>query len=343
MTTWGRFEREFGTIIEDLKRHQDLIDKEVNAHNIIEAREMRETLKSWRAENLDRLAQEQKQQTARQMQGVITWLRHDDSDQIVLFDSLARVGERHPGTVDWILKRPQVASWLRPVPDTPFLWLQGAPGTGKSVIVAQLVSFLNASQCSVVIRHFCSYTHGSSTSYDQIMKSLLLQFAQRNADLVAHIYEEYVGSRQASLLDLEKLLGIAVDLLSGSGQPAIHILLDGLDECPLDKQRRLLRLVGRLTSPGSSCKVLVSSRDHASPALLQRLQRSVLSLAEEKACLRDAIARYARIRLLDIRHRLRELGISEEDAEGISSHIGERADGTVASFTCRIYGKHIQS
>jgi hypothetical protein len=330
MTTWGRFEREFGTIIEDLKRHQELIDKEVNAHNIIEARAMRETLKSWRAENLDRLAQEQKQQTARQMQGVITWLRHDDSDQIVLFDSLARIGERHPGTVDWILKRPQVASWLRPTPDTPFLWLQGAPGTGKSVIVAQLVSFLNAAQGSLVIRHFCSYTHGSSTSYNQIMKSLLLQFAQRNADLVTHIHEEYVGSRQAALHILEKLLEIAVDLLSGSGQPAIHILLDGLDECPVDKQRRLLRLVGRLTSAGGNCKVLVSSRDHASPVLAQRLTRSVLSLAEEKACLCDAIARYARIRLAAMRDRLRELGISEEDTETISAHIGERADGMVA-------------
>ncbi|KAK3368854.1 hypothetical protein B0T24DRAFT_650675 [Lasiosphaeria ovina] len=196
LTTWGRFEREFETIIADLKRHEELIDKEVNAHNIVEARTMRETLRTWRTENLEQLAQEQKQQTARQMQSAITWLRLDDSDQIVLFDSLAKVGERYPGTVDWVLKRPQVTSWLRSTPDHPFLWLQGGPGTGKSVIAAQLLSFLNASKGSLVIRHFCSYTHDSSIQYDQIIKSLLLQAAQRDADLVAHIHEEYVVKKE---------------------------------------------------------------------------------------------------------------------------------------------------
>ncbi|KAK4031178.1 hypothetical protein C8A01DRAFT_51635 [Parachaetomium inaequale] len=274
---------------------RQLIDKEVNAHNIIEARAIRETLKSWRAESLSRLAQEQKQQTARQMQG------------------------RHPGTVDWILRRPQVASWLRPTSDTPFLWLQGAPGTGKSVIVAQLVSFLVASRSSLVVRHFYSYTHDSSTHYDQIIKT------RQSADLVAHIQEEYVGRRQAAVPVLEKLLEIAVDLLSGSNQLGIHILLDRLDKCPIDKQRRLLRLIERFTSAATNYKVLLSSRN-TSP-FPERLRKSALLLAEEKVSLRDAIARYAGLRLLEMRDRLQELGISDDDTKSISSHIGERADG----------------
>ncbi len=327
MTTWGRFEREFNTIIEDLKRHSELIDKEVNAHNIIEAREMRETLKS-------QLAQEQKQQTARQMQGVVTWLRLDDTDQIVVFDFLAKVGESHPGTVEWVSSKTQVKSWLRNTPDTPFLCLQGAPGTGKSVIVARLVSFLNLSKSSLVIRHFCSSTH-DSTHYDQIIKSLLLQFAQHDADLVAHIYEEYVGSRQAVVSDLEKLLELAVDLLSGNGQRSVHLLLDGLDECPINKQRRLLRLVERLTTAGGNCKVLVSTRDTS--LLPERLKKSVFSLAEEKVCLRDAIANYTRIRLLAMSDKLRELGIAEDDTKRISFQIGERADGRqpLSPFACQ--------
>jgi len=326
MTSWGRFERELDTIMLDLKRHEDLIDKEVNAHNIIEARATREMLQSWRAESLERLAQEQKQETARQMQGVITWLRLDDSDQIVLSDMLAKVGERHPGTVDWILSRPQVASWLRPTPASPVLWLQGAPGTGKSVIAARLVAFLNISKSSLVIRHFCSYTHDSSTQYDQIIKSLLLQSAQGDPDLVAYIHEEYVGSRQATLPALEKLLEITIEQLAGNGQRGVHILLDGLDECPGDKQRRLLRLLERLTSAGGNCKVLISSRDTA--VLRERLKKKpTLSLAEEKECLRHAIVCYAHTRLRAMSYKLREIGISEEDLQTIASHIGGRADG----------------
>ncbi|KAK3897093.1 hypothetical protein C8A05DRAFT_48158 [Staphylotrichum tortipilum] len=325
MTTWGRFEREFKTIIEDLKRHEDLIDKEVNAHDIVEARAMREALTAWRTESLARLAREEKQQTARQMQAAIIWLRLDDSDQIVLSDALTKVGAGHPGTVDWVLKRRQVSSWLGPSADTPFLCLQGGPGTGKSVMVAQLVSFLNSSKSSLVIRHFCSYTHDSSTQYDHIIKSLLLQFAQHSADLVAHIHDEYIGSRQATVGILEDLLEMAVDLLSGNGQRGIHILLDGLDECPIDKQRSLLRLMKCLTSGRSNCKVLISSRDV--PPLPARARKAVLSLAEEKACLRDTITTYARIRLLAIGDNLRELGISEDEIKHISSHIGQRADG----------------
>ncbi|KAK4142687.1 uncharacterized protein C8A04DRAFT_13001 [Dichotomopilus funicola] len=333
MTTWGRFEREFNIILDNLTRHQDLIDKEVNAHNIIEARAMRETLKSWRAECLDHLVKDQKQLTVKQLQGVMTWLRLDESDQIVLFDSLDKVGEKNPGTVNWILKKPQVASWLGPTPDTPFLCLQGAPGTGKSIIVAQLVSFLNASKRSPVIRHFCSYTHESSTRYDQVIKSLLLQLAQHSADLVAHIHEEYVGSKQATVRALEELLEIAVGLLSSNDQRCIHILLDGLDECPIDKQRRLLRLMVRLTEDKNiNCKVLVSRRD-AYP-LPPKLRQCVFSFADEKACLCNAISTYARNRLsgATIRVRLGELGISEDEMDGISSDIGERADGIFASL-----------
>lgn len=327
MATWGRFEREFKNILEDLKQHQELIDKEVNAHNIVEAREMRETLKTWRAESLDQLVKEQAELTAREMQGVITWLRLDDSDQIVLFDSLTKIGEEHPGTVDWILKKPQVASWLRPTPDTPFLCLQGAPGTGKSIIVARLVSFLAVSKSSIVIRHFCSYTHDSSTHYDQIIKSFLVQFAQHSPDLVAHIYQEHVGSRQTTVHALEELLEMAVDTLSGNGQLGIHILLDGLDECPLDKQRRLIRLLARLAATGRNCKVMVSSRDASQ--LPQKLRQSVFSFSQEKACLRDAIGTYARQRLSHavMRGRLGEFHISEDETESISTHIGERADG----------------
>ena len=283
---------------------------------------------------MQRLAVEQSQQTARQMQGVVTWLRLDDSDQIVLFDSLTRIGQRYPGTVDWILRKPQLASWIKSDPEPPFLWLQGAPGTGKSVMVARLVSFLHAFKDSpVVIHHFCSDTNETSIQYDHIVKSLLLQAARGNGDLVAHIHDEFVSSQQAAIPVLEKLLEMAVDLISGScghASTGVRILLDGLDECPVHQQRRLLRLMKGLASKGGNCKVLVSSRDIL-PAP-KRQKHSLLSLAEEKACLRDAISGYARLRLSAMRDRLRELGISDDDVRVISTRIGEKADGIVLTL-----------
>ncbi len=320
------------------------MDKEVNACSAVEAREakaMRESLKRSRVGSLDQLDKDQKQQTAMQMQGFLTWLRLDDSDQIFLFESRAKIGEAHPDTVNWILNKDKVSSWLGSTPDTPFLCLQGIAGTGKCVMVARLASSLDESKTSIVARHFCSYTHDSSTQYDQILKSLLAQFAQHSADLVAHIHEEYVGKKQTTGQALERIVELAVDLLSGPGQHGIRILLDGLDECPLDKQRSLLRLLPRLADTGSNCKALVSTRETS--RFSARLQNSVLSLAGEKDSLNEAITTYARRRLSHptMRDKLGQLHISENETRTIAFQIRQRADGTTASLLSPVFPSRV--
>ncbi|KAK3330847.1 hypothetical protein B0H66DRAFT_467189 [Apodospora peruviana] len=327
LTSWGRFQREFDNILDDLKRHEDLIDKDANAHKIIEAREMRKDLELWKSQSLDKLAQEQREKTARQIQGVTTWLQLDDSEQISLLDSLTKVGFKYPGTVDWVLRNQKMASWLRSSPNSPLLWLQGGPGTGKSVITARLLAFLESSKSSIVVRHFCSYSHSSSTSYHQIIKSLLLQCIRGDGDLVAHVYEDYVGSKQATVPLLEKLLETAIEVLSSNtqGRHAMHIILDGLDECPEDKQRRLIRFMDRLTAAGAGCKVLISSRDTASLQSNLR-RRATLSLADEKASLTGAITTFANSRLWAMHGRLEQIGISEETMKALATRIGVNYD-----------------
>lgn len=337
MTSWGRFQRKFDNIIENLKRHEDLIDKEVNAHDIAEARQLRKEIEVWKSESLEKLQKEEKEQKARHHQGLTSWLRLDDSDQIMIHDSLTKIGTIYPGTVGWVLKKPEVAAWLQTSPSASLLWLRGGPGTGKSVITARLVAFLETSGKSLVLRHFCSYSQASSTLYDQIIKALLMQCIQNDTELATHIYEEHVGSKQCTLPLLEKLLETAIEALSGGSwdQKTVHILLDGLDECPEDKQRRLIRLLTRLATNENNCKVLISSRDIISSG--GSLKRSVvLALSEEKECLHAAIERFAQMRLHAIHDKLVELGISEDDIQEISSRIAAKSDGSfwfLASYT----------
>lgn len=330
MTTWGRFQREFDGILDNLNRNGDLIDKEANAYNIVEARKTRQDLDAWKAQSLAQLAQSQREQAARQVQGLIAWLRLDDSDQLALVDSLTEVGTSHPGTVDWVLKKSQMAAWLRPKAESRFLWLHGGPGTGKSVILAQLIRFLCSSKTSLVVHHFCSFTHGSSTQYDQIVKALLLQLARGDGDLVNYIYEEYVGSKSATISLLEKLLEVAIEALSSSsgslGYGAIHILVDGLEECPGDTQRRLIRMLERLVSTGSSCKVLISSRDSPN-SHIKKKRPCVISMADEKPYIADAIRRFAATELDNMHEKLAQLRISEDRKWEIASSISARADG----------------
>ncbi|KAH7162298.1 hypothetical protein B0J13DRAFT_614956 [Dactylonectria estremocensis] len=52
LTTWGRFQRRFGNILEDLEYHGHLINTEANAYNISEEQKMRQDIRAWREESL---------------------------------------------------------------------------------------------------------------------------------------------------------------------------------------------------------------------------------------------------------------------------------------------------
>ncbi|WAO86156.1 NACHT domain-containing protein [Fusarium falciforme] len=191
VTSWGRFESKFNNILEDLNRHGSLIDQEANALDIAEARKMREDIRSWREESQSQLDREQAEKSAKQFEATASWLKINESDQLTIFDSIISEVAEHQGTCAWILKNQKVRSWLQDKPDTPALWLQGSAGTGKSVLCTQLAIFMKASN-SFTIHHFCTYRYASSTAYEQILKSLILQLVRKDGDLVAHVNEAYV-------------------------------------------------------------------------------------------------------------------------------------------------------
>jgi hypothetical protein len=58
-----------------LNRHRNLIDLEANARNIAEARAMRQDLRTWREENVERVQYEEKEQGAKQYRSIMAWLK----------------------------------------------------------------------------------------------------------------------------------------------------------------------------------------------------------------------------------------------------------------------------
>jgi hypothetical protein len=334
LTSWGRFQRRFNNILEDLARHGEQIDKEANAYNIAEAKNMRQSLEAWRQDSLAKLVRDEEEQTANELRVICTWLKKNETDQLIIFDKISSEGSNHPGTCSWVLQHPKISSWLRNQSDMTFLWLQGNPGTGKSVIAGQLVHFLNSSQRSLVVSHFCTYSYTSSTQYDQILKSLLFQLVRANCDLVAHIYGRYiVEKRSASVPVLEQLLQTVITALSGDldRSQSIHMIIDGLDEIDAEKQGRLINLMQRVLKAqkfrGAACKVLVSCR---TSQLLKRAlgKKPTVSLSDEKDSLEHAIRTYAEQKLKAQRYRLSELGLQDYDLEDIGQSIARKADGT---------------
>ncbi|KAH7360362.1 NACHT domain protein [Rhexocercosporidium sp. MPI-PUGE-AT-0058] len=334
LTSWGRFQRRFDNIIDDLKRHEEQIDKEASAHHISEAKDTRDKLEAWRQDALAKLACDEEEQTAGYLQNISTWLKLDDTDQTSIIDKFSTEGTKYPETCGWVLKNGTMASWLKPQPDSPFLWLQGNPGTGKSTIVGKLTTFLRASlPTPLVVTHYCTSSYPVSTQYDKMLRSLLFQLIHANDDLIAHIYWEYVvRKRMASVTALEKLIVTVVTALLGEpGQKLpIYVLLDGLDEVEAEKQCQVITLMRRVSSEakarGAVLKILVSCR--TSPLLEKFLRKqSMLSLSDEKRALEEAICTYSTHRLTADSHRLSQLGLRGFDLTEMGRNIARKADG----------------
>lgn len=233
--------------MEDLARHEHQIDKEANAYDIAEAKNMRRALEEWRQESFAKVQKAEQEQTARQLEAICSWVKSNETDQLLIFDRISTEGSNHPGTCSWVLDNPILSNWLRAdQSDISCIWLQGNPGTGKSIISGQLVNFLNASQKTFVTYHFCTYSYASSIQYDEILKSVLLQLVRTGSDLAAHMYEGYVvGRKPVTMSVLEHLLQIAITVLAEylGRQQSIHMIIDGLDEMEAGKQKRLLSLI----------------------------------------------------------------------------------------------------
>ncbi|KAM0254632.1 hypothetical protein ACHAQJ_006600 [Trichoderma viride] len=333
LTLWSRFKRRFDNIIEDMTRHGELIDREANARNIAEAREMRHDIRVWREQSLEQVNNFEAQQAIKQYQSIIAWIIIDESDQLAIFESIMAEGRKHPGTCTWALRNPKINSWLQSRPEMPILWLQGTPGSGKSVISTQLVTFMQAAKM-FVIHHFCTYLYMSSTIYEQLLRSLLMQLLRKDGDLVAHVYEEFVlGKKSPTVSALERLLQLLFKSISNEPSKTEYfwIILDGLDECEPEKQARVVSLMNQITSQRSLsgnaiCKVLISSR--SSPILSDYLRkRQTVSLSEEKDSLEQAIRLYASQRLQSLEHRFRQLDIFPGEMEDVARQIAKKSDG----------------
>jgi hypothetical protein len=333
LTSWGRFQRHFDNIIEDMKRHEQLVDLQANAQNISEAKEMRESIEAWREESQAQLQQLDEKQANKQFESIISWLKADESDQLAIFEATSTEGIKFSGTCSWALQNQRISYWLQQKSDSPVLWLQGTPGSGKSVLVTQLIRFMRASNM-FLIQHFCSHRYASSTTYEQILRSLLLQLLQKDHELVAHVYQDAVlGKRPPTVQALEKLLYTLFTMTSREPRKTeyVWIVIDGLNECEAQKQASVISLINQIISKTAAsgntvCKVLISSR-HSSHIADRLRMKQIVSLTEEKTNLKLAIRQYVAQRLQAFHEKLRQLELGRKEIEDIEVVITNKADG----------------
>jgi hypothetical protein len=337
LTSWGRFEKKFENIIEDMKRHAKLVDLQASAIGISDVRQMRDEIQSWREESESRLRLHYEEKATREFESIISWLKSEESDQLALLDTLSAEGTRFAGTASWALKNPKIKSWLQPKADQCVLWLHGTAGSGKSVLAGQIVRFMKSANMYLIC-HFCSQKYASSTSYEQILRSILLQLIRKDDELVAHVYTDCVlGKRPPTIQALERLLLKLFNIASRNPRQReyIWIIIDGLNECETRRQSSVVNLINQITSKiagdgDTICKILIASRN--APHIANKLRnKQIVSLTEEKTSMKLAIRQYVSQRLRSMHEQLRQLELSRKDIDEIESVITNKADGLFCS------------
>lgn len=338
-TSWGRFQRRFDNILDSIKRHEDVIDREANAAHIVESRQARQEMKAWREQSLEMINLEEQECSAKEFHAIQSWLRVSEAEQLANFEAVAEQGDRHQGTCTWVRENPKIKSWLSRTSQTSMLWLSGSAGTGKSVILAQLIKYMRNLPEVTVLYYLCANTSPASFEYEQIIKSLLEQLLRQDADFATHVYHKFVLKKDLPKVSI--LEGLLQGLLMSSNEDPsrtryIWIVLDGIDglrdHSPnsqahlLSFMRQLVKKTSVAGSGSAACKVLISSRPSTTMSYILR-KTSTLLLTEEKTTLNAAIGTYVSQRLGKLWPRLQQLGLDDTEVKGLSNRISVSADG----------------
>ena len=83
----------------------------------------------------------------------------------------------HPHTCKWIKQNKTFQSWVEHNP-SPHLWVHGLPGSGKSVLAANTINFLQENPSSICAYFFCNYGEPAKRSADSIVRTIASQVAR---------------------------------------------------------------------------------------------------------------------------------------------------------------------
>ncbi|KIJ63621.1 hypothetical protein HYDPIDRAFT_41029, partial [Hydnomerulius pinastri MD-312] len=167
------------------------------------------------------------------------------------------VKQRQKTTGDWLFDEKLYCNWRSGI--TKFLWLNGKPGAGKSVLASAVVDNLsrNLEHNETLAYFYCDFRNSRCTSAMEVLRSLTAQLLRQAKTNWLPSFSELVKRKDrgagppADVDILSDLLRSAAKLHS---RPIV--VVDALDEC--DDLRELLRALVGLND--GHCRFFVTSR-----------------------------------------------------------------------------------
>ncbi|CAG9956289.1 unnamed protein product [Clonostachys rosea f. rosea IK726] len=194
---------------------------------------------------------------------------------------------REPNTGEWILDHAKYKSWIQPIKnetksqqtrrfERSMLWIQGNPGSGKSVLAIFLLDHLETEEDEYgekrykVLHHFSHFNHPETTTSSSAFRSLLQQvlWQGRNDPSIVDRFLFLMTCQKENVPSLvAESPSALIPFLQSCVDDQTIIVIDGVDECA-DNDECIKGLLE--ATKASSTKVLALSRIN-----VEQLQRSV--------------------------------------------------------------------
>ncbi len=188
------------------------------------------------------------------------------------------------GTYAWLLQNQTYLEW-RDIPlasphKNVFLWIQGKPGSGKSVLASQVVQDLQFLRGSIVLYIFCKAGEDNKDALIPLLRNLVFQLLCLS--LTQQKYHQLIlnarlGAKTPFLRSMEALWTILAQMLKENIN--VDYVLDGLDECQYSNVELTLFLARfvevLMRSPSRARTVIISRLDRAEAGDSEFLWKSV--------------------------------------------------------------------
>ncbi|OIW32627.1 hypothetical protein CONLIGDRAFT_699459 [Coniochaeta ligniaria NRRL 30616] len=193
---------------------------------------------------------------------------------------------RHRGTCEWLTTHPGFQSWVSfgnstdafsgigpldvaSVQDHRFFWLNGPPGSGKSVAAGHVIDHLASYNldCSYFFFH-----NDSKATVTQLLLSLAFQMAESNFEIRQTFLDflqhgEELNTQDHTVIWNTIFLG---RLFKTSFSQPQYWVIDALDECPKKSLKSLIQKFGKI-DPAVPLRIFITSRPDSPDAPLRQL------------------------------------------------------------------------
>ncbi|MCJ1262416.1 hypothetical protein MMC22_002286 [Lobaria immixta] len=196
------------------------------------------------------------------------WLKHADFGT-----HLHKLRQVHiSGTCQWFLKCQPYLEWRDTVSNSSassastsnFLWIQGKPGCGKSVLASEIIRDLHSLGGSVVLYIFCKHDDEAKNTLESILRNLIFEMLEWSPLRQAFhrlVLNARLNEKAQYAQSIEILWNLFTEMIDK--MDVIHCIIDGLDECQSSESERaffLSRLVKIFNQRAPDAKLVLISQ-----------------------------------------------------------------------------------